>query len=533
VSELPKRRIALALVCLAALAAAPGIKSGFVYDDVSIIANNPLVHDLRLTHRLWSSPYWPAGLLYRPLTVQLFAVEWAAGGGQPLIFHLVSAVLLIAATLLLWRLTERVLPGPAALVAAALFAVHPVHVESVANVVGQAELLAAIFTILCLDRYIVWRIEGPLSGSRRAALAAFTLLAILSKETGYVVPALLVAAEVTVVRSRHRDAWHWRQAMPVFWLQVFCVMAAVLLRIVVLGFSPGAGPSLALRDLTTVERAVGMLSVVPEWMRLLAWPARLQGEYGPPALAVTAIIGREHLMGLLILVMISGLLVWAWRRAPAAALAIVWILIALFPVSNVLTPTGVILAERTLFLPSAGFVLAVGTCWAALGRWSVATPGGRTALLVATTLIVGLGLVRSATRSLVWRDQDRFFSQLVLDAPTTYRAHMLLARHLAHTGRAREAEVKWRRAFDLYQGDPEVHEELGQIYRARGRCDLALPVFESGLARVPDRTTLRSRYIECLLTVGDTARALALANEAVRAGYREFEQTARRLGTEP
>jgi hypothetical protein len=533
VSGLTERRIALALAGLAALAAAPGIANGFVYDDIPIIIDNPLVHDLGLTHRLWSSAYWPAGLLYRPITVQLFALEWAVGGGQPLIFHLVSVGLLIAAVLLLWRLAGRLLPGSAAVVAASLFAVHPVHVESVANVVGQAELLAAVFTLLCLDRFIAWRIQGALSGPRRSALAAFTVLAILSKETGYMIPALLVVAEVTLVRSTRREAWQWHEARPVLSLVLVCVIATVLLRIVVLGLSPGAGPSFTLLGLTTAERVVGMLAIVPEWIRLLAWPARLQGEYGPPALAVTASIGPEHLIGLMILVVTWGLLVWAWGRAPAAAFAIAWVLIALVPVSNVLTPTGVLLAERTLLLPSAGFVLAAGTCWAALQRGAVAIPGGRAALLAAAAGILGLGLAKSASRSLVWRDQDRFFSQLVLDAPTTYRAHMLLARHLAHTGRAREAEVEWRRAFDLYQGDPEVHEELGQIYRARGRCDLALPVFESGLARVPDRTTLRSRYIECLLTVGDTARAVAQANEAVRAGYREFEQTARRLGTEP
>jgi tetratricopeptide (TPR) repeat protein len=219
------------------------------------------------------------------------------------------------------------------------------------------------------------------------------------------------------------------------------------------------------------------------------------------------------------------------RRTPAVALGLAWIGIAILPVSNLLTPTGVVIAERTLFLPSAGMMLALGGGW----EWvrAGARPGFRTALTAGTAILVALGVLRSTERAGVWRDQDRFMTQLMIDAPTVSRAHKLMARHLTKANRRKEAEAAWQRAYGLFQGDPEVHEELGQVYRASGRCQEALPVFDSGLRNHPDRTTLRSRYIECLLFLGDTAAARSLALDAVEQGYPEFEQTVRRLSVRP
>jgi tetratricopeptide (TPR) repeat protein len=122
-------------------------------------------------------------------------------------------------------------------------------------------------------------------------------------------------------------------------------------------------------------------------------------------------------------------------------------------------------------------------------------------------------------------------AQLIIDAPMVSRAHKLVAVHLKGANRQAEAEAAFLRAYELYEGDPETHEELGQIYRASGRCREAIPVFASGLRNHPDRTTLRSRYIECLLVLGDTMTARALAVDAVRQGYREFDQTLHRLSS--
>jgi hypothetical protein len=522
------RWLAFALGFISVLAAATSLENGFVFDDVPIIVENRLVHDLSASARVWSSGYWPAGLLYRPVAIQLFALEWAAGGGSPLAFHLMNVALGVTTVLLFWRLARHLLPPWPAWLAALLFAVHPVHVEVVGNVVGQTELLATGFALLVVDRYLAWRGAGDLSPFQRAALAVLTLLSILSKETGYVTPALLIAVELIVIRRAAGTSWHPHVVVPVFALQAVAVLVGVLLRIAVLGPTTAAGPSAVLRDLPTADRIIGMLAVVPEWARLLVWPAHLQAEYGPPAVAVDGALGIAHLFGAALLIGATVLMVATWRRSPVLCLGVAWIGIALLPVSNILTATGVVLAERTLFLPSAGALLSFGALLVPVfpgeGRARL-----RPAVVAGAAVLALLGLVRSMERQTVWRSQEEFANRLLRDGPTTYRAHLVASSYFAREGRLAEAEQTARRGLELYQGDPQIYEHLGQLLRRDGRCREALPLLTDAVRRFPDQTIARSRLIECTLVVGDSAGALRLAEEAVATGHREFAQTVRRL----
>jgi hypothetical protein len=176
--------LAVALAAAALLSAAPGLGNGFVYDDVPIIVENPIVHELSLAPRVWTSGYWPSGLLYRPLAIQLFALEWAVGGGSPVVFHIVNTLLGLATAFLFWRLARRLLPPWPAWVGALLFAVHPVHVEVVGNAVGQTELLATAFALLVVERYLAWRSAGILTPPQRGALAILTLRPSMKRAAG-------------------------------------------------------------------------------------------------------------------------------------------------------------------------------------------------------------------------------------------------------------------------------------------------------------------------------------------------------------
>jgi len=509
---------------LAAAMALPSLRNEFVYDDALVVLQNPLVHGLAHSRELWQSSYWPAGLLYRPATTQLFALEWTLGGGSPVLFHAVGILLAALTALLVFRLCRRLLPEPAAVLAAVLFALHPVHVEVVAGVVGQAELLAALCALLAVERFLAWSAEGEIAPGRRLLLAGLTLLGILAKETGYVIPLLLAAAHLTAVRQRRERPGN------VYILQAAAVAAGLLLRIMVLGSFAGESPATMLRGLNVGSRAVAMLAVVPEWVRLLLWPAHLQAEYGPPALPVSSLPGAAHIAGLALLIALLLLLLRSWRRQPVLAFGLLWMLLALAPVSNVLAPTGILLAERVLFLPSVGLVIALGVGIAALlPAWRTAPPAARLATVGTGLALLALAGWKAVIRQAAWRSQDAFFAQLQQDAPRTYRAQFVASRYYYGEQRFAEAELAARRALALYPLDPQVHEQLGQVLRVQGRCAEALPILSEGVRLSPEGTTVRSRLIECALAVGDTARARAAATEAVRLGQPEFQHTLDRL----
>ncbi|MGH7593785.1 MAG: glycosyltransferase family 39 protein, partial [Gemmatimonadales bacterium] len=187
--------------------------NSWVQDDLTLIRYAPLAHTLAQPWIHFTQSYWPAPYardLYRPLTSLSFAVEWVLGGGHAVVFRIVSVLLYLGTTLALYRLAKRIVSPGAAWLAAALFAVHPVHVEAVAVAVNQAELIVGALLALLMTAYIDRR-QGELQLSSRWTLAMTGgyLLALLFKEHAILLPALMVTAELTVIR----DLRPWRQRM--------------------------------------------------------------------------------------------------------------------------------------------------------------------------------------------------------------------------------------------------------------------------------------------------------------------------------
>src|SRR2546426_381873 len=144
--------VAAGLVYLSALA------NGFVFDDLVAIKENPIVSQPKLICYAFSTDYWhgtSADLLYRPLTTFSFALNHLVHGMRPLGFHLVNVLLHVLVSLTVYRVVRQLcadcwLP----LLTALLFAVHPIHTDAVASIVGRAELLMALFTLIALSFYI-------------------------------------------------------------------------------------------------------------------------------------------------------------------------------------------------------------------------------------------------------------------------------------------------------------------------------------------------------------------------------------------
>lgn len=484
---------ALAAAAIALLVAAPSLANGFAYDDLPIIVNNPRVTE---PHSLWwhlHQGYWPS-LLYRPLTIWFFSLQWRAGDGSPWTFHAINALLLAANTVLVFRLARAWLPPVIACAAASLFAVHPVHVEAVANVVGQSELLATLGVLAAVVLF-VGAVPGGPRAARRLAIAIATLAACLAKENGFVAPLLLAVAGATVSPER---PWHarWQALAPSFLLASIMGASALGLRAAVLGFGAGDEPALVLRGLSPWQRALTMLGLVPEGLRLLLWPAHLQTEYGPPQYSAATGIGAAQLVGM---ALILGLLWCAWRcrsGQPSITFGIAWAAAALLPVSNLVVPSGVLLAERTLYLPSVGATIAVAGLAGAASAHVRLRPL-RWLLFAGLGAIVVAGAARSVQRAGIWRSNEAVFTQGVSDAPRSYRAWRMLGIHFHGAQRWEAAEVALRRSLTLWDRDPSVYEALGLTLVQLDACDKAIPVLERGIAVDSSRVFARARLFFC------------------------------------
>jgi hypothetical protein len=521
-SGAPRRHAAgiyLWLAGLGVIAAGRALGNGFAFDDVPMIAENAQVQSLAPPWVYAQQSYWPPknlGDAYRPWTVWWFAIQWALGDGAPWVFHLGNLVLTLAVIGLVYRLLAEWLPPIGAAAGAAIFAVHPVHVEANANVVGQGELWMVGFVTAGILWYLRARRRGVWSGADRLIIALCLVLAAASKEQGIVLPGLLIAIEWCLPDD---EPWtrRLRRLAPLYGLLAIVGLGFLAGRYAVLGDMGGGPPAAGLEGLSLAERARVMLPLAADWARLLVWPRDLLAQYSPPAFGLPDGFGRAELLGAGLLLGAVGALL-ARRRHPWLALGIAWILIGLLPVSNLLFPTGVLIAERTLYLPSVGIAVMAG----ALVAWSAADRRRLGATIALTVAVVAAGAARSRSRQPVWRDSPTLFAQTIVDAPRSYRGYLVRAKEVARRDAPDEAARMYQHAAALYEGDPRVFEEWGQLERAAGRCDQAIPIFARGLGHHPRATVLRSRLFECLLTVSDTTGAVEVAEIGLGLGMTEF-----------
>jgi hypothetical protein len=516
-----------ALVLLALATSFTSLWSGFAYDDNGIIKDNARAHALSDFVNFFVTGYWPrelGGSLYRPLTIARFAVQWTVGGGSPLVFHAVNLLLYVALTLTIFGLAQAILAREAAWLAAALFAVHPVHVESVGNAVGQSELMVALCLCVAVLVYLRARRRPQLRASESIGFFLLTLIAAFSKENGIVLPALLAAAEFTVVRDERGWRKRLRVLLPTAILLALAVGIVIAARHWALDALVGEHPFFSLSGLGLGDRSLTVLGIVPIWTRLLLWPAHLQADYGPPDVHVAEGWGGAQTLGLALLVGSLALALLNWRRRPTVPFGLLWLGIALLPASNLLVATGILLAERTLLLPSVGTSLVLAAL--AHTAWQALSPNARVArglALLALTGVLVAGVLRSGLRQLVWRDTETLIAQTVLDAPRNYRAWEMFGNQLASHGQGAAGRKALDRAAALYDKDPGVFEDLGRVTRGEQGCSAAIPVFERVVAMDSRRKETRTRLYLCLLSTGDTNGASILAAEGARLGQWYFQ----------
>ncbi|HYV98304.1 MAG TPA: hypothetical protein VE967_12665 [Gemmatimonadaceae bacterium] len=421
------------------------LRNGFVLDDEGVIVHNPLVHGASGIWRAFAAPYWPGGSgQYRPFVIASFAGEWSIGGGSPALFHALNLAWHAAATVLVYRLARAMLSPGASLIAALVFAAHPVHVEAVANVVGRSELVAAcgVLAALVLHR-------------RRSAWAAFAFaVALLAKENAIVLPALALAADVLLREPRDKTPFPY----ALYGAYAGVIAAWTITIAVVFRHAAFAPPAPFWIGTSVGDRALTMAGVVPVWMRLWFFPLDLSADYSPrltaawPDNAPLAALGAA-----LAVVGVASVLV-LHSRSRRATFAIVWMAIAVLPVSNVLLPTGLIVAERTLYLSSAGAVLLIACCveWLGAKRFAAGVAAG--------VVVIAAGAARTWTRTPVWQSNRALFLDAAQRHPEGAWTHAALARVYAGNGGFDQALAEYRRSIALFDRDPVPWSEA--IYSA-------------------------------------------------------------------
>ena len=526
VTSLRVRRAAGVAALVAVLVYLPALGNGFTLDDIPIVKRNPAAHSIGAALAAFDQPYWNSDIgraLYRPLVVLSFGVDWQLSGGSARWFHAVNLGWHAAATALLVPVIAAYAGPAAALAGGVVFAVHPVHVEAVANVVGRAELMAAtfLFGALLLARAIRRRRgRGASTGALEVALLGAVALALLSKEHAVVAIALLALDDLGT-RAAVGPRMPWRVYAAVLLLTVVWFIG----RWAVEGGESFEAVAPMFRLLGPGGRVSTMLPVVFVLLRLLVWPFDLSPDYDPqvvPRLEHLTVVG---VAGAAVLAAAAALALALWKRRRAASVALLFIGIAWLPTANLLFPTGVVIAERTLYLASAGVALL-----AALGAAEVARRWGARRAILGTALVAVVLAARSATATGLWRSNRDLVLSVLVSHPESYRAHQAAARILTRRGMGREAVAEYGVAVELYPLEYLNLLEAGEAAFEAGNRRLSVQWLRRALEglraqerRDPHHAPTQRMLAFALLRLDSAAAALGPARRAALGAPRDRE----------
>ncbi len=422
----------LAVLTLVAYANAFG--TGFPLDSRALILQDPRVHALsrqNLALILQRTYWWPSGEsgLYRPITTLSYLFNYAILGNaqQAAGYHwfnlLVHGVNVVLVYLLGLRLVRRT--WPAAFIAG-VWAVHPVLTEAVTNIVGRADLLAAFAVLAGLLAYLK---STEAVGWRRlawlAALMAAATIGVFSKESAVVLPGVVLLYEL---------AW-WGDRRPLRGLLaggaalVPPLAALAYQRSVVLSASGPAVFPFTDNPIVGAGFWTGRLTalgVMARSLGLMVWPATLSCDYWYAQIPFARGSVSDWVAWSVVAAAFAAIGVLFWRRRRAAFFAAAFAVLAYLPASNLLFPSGTIMAERLLYLPSVGVMACLVMAVYALGtrvRWTPAAP-------VTLMLIAAAFVVRTWIRNPDWNDELSLAMSAVRTSPNSFKSHEMLAEAL-------------------------------------------------------------------------------------------------------
>jgi tetratricopeptide (TPR) repeat protein len=504
-----------AALAVATLAVYAGVRNhDFVdYDDFSYVVENARLRsglDFRSIARDLVSPYF---MNWSPATMISFRIDFALYELFAPGYLMTNVALHTIASLLLFLAFARATGSiwPSAFVAL-LFAIHPLHVESVAWVSSRKDVLSGAFFAAALFTYTRF-VERPDSPGRKHSVTACVVLALLSKATVVTLPVVLLLLDYWPL-DRLRDPASGR-------LDFARIRAAVIEKKVwfAIAIAVGAitvwvqnlsGTLVLTKELTLGARLHHAIQSYGIYLRQTFWPTDLaafypyEGEYVPSFAASMAIA-----------IAVSAAAFGLRRTRPYLLVGWLWFTITLVPMIGIVQAGLQAQADRYMYLPLIG--LAIAVTWAA--RELPLRGRAQTAVLSALALLVGIALASLArTQVSYWRTTVPLFEHALAVTEDNFLAHKGLAVGLLRTGNYDRAHEHFEHALRIKPGWPPAQIGLGDTAMRSGKCAEAVEHYERALAVEPHQVNALIALGSCYIKLGRPAEALPHLERAQQLG---------------
>jgi protein O-mannosyl-transferase len=496
---------AVFLMLLPAIAYLPATRAGFIWDDDAHVTNSAPLRAAGGLRQIWFKI--GATPQYYPLVHTSFWLEYQLWGLEPRGYHVTNIVLHALSAVVLWRILAR-LNVPGAWFAAAIFAIHPVHVESVAWISERKNVLSGIFYLSAAYAYLAWALSAQ--GPRRRSLYALSfflyLAALLSKTVTCTLPIMLLLI-LWWKRGRigRRDLL---SVLPFLVAGLIGGLATVWMEKHIVG---ATGTNWTL---TPVERGLiaGRVAWFYAWK--LIWPQPLMFIY--PRWQVEAAQLWQYVFPVGIMALLAAL--WLLRvrlgRGPITAVAL--FLIALWPASSFFAVYPMVFSfvmDHFQYLASISLIVlfvSLASTWAIKNRAARAMR-----IAVGLALIVVLSLL-THERCQAFRDAKSLWLDTLAKNPAAWMAHNNLAMELLNQGDLQGAKRHFESALELRPQSARTHNNLGGLLVVRRQYPAAVKHFEEALRIEPNFVGAHLNLCKALVTTGDIRQAMTHYLQALR-----------------
>ena len=498
----------------------PVWQAGFIWDDDSFLSGNPLIRQAGGLWRFWFSTAAPD---YFPMTSTMLWLEWRLWGANPLGYHLVNVLLHALSAVVLWRVLQR-LKIPGAGLAAAIFAVHPVNVESVAWITERKNTLSMLFYLLSLSCYLRFDDLTAQPGSRithhvarpfpssilhppSSLLYALSLLAfalaLLSKTAVAPLPLVLLGlAWWRRGRVGLKDAW---RSVPFFAL-------AAVAGLISLWFqyhrAIGASMMAEVRNDSFWSRLAGAGWAFWFYFYKALLPVNLSFIY--PRWQVDATRAWSYAPGLLVVA--AFLVCWRFRRRWGRAMlfGLGYFALLLLPILGFLSIYFMrfsLVADHWQYFAIIGPIALV----AAGISGALGFPGTRPAWLawaVSGALVLVLGVL-TGRQAMMYTDLETLWVTTLARNPAASLAHNNLGKLLFERGRVDEAVAHFQQALALRPNAADVHANLASALLEQGQVEEAIAHCQQALKTQPDSAPAHNNLGNALFRKGRVNEAIA------------------------
>jgi tetratricopeptide (TPR) repeat protein len=506
--------LAAACIVLAAAAMFPSLRNGFTtWDDPQYVLENPLVRSLSpgSVVTMFTTPEYAGN--YHPVTLLAIAAQYAAFGASPSGYHMVSLLLHIIATLLVYRIVGSLARSPlAAFAAAALFAVHPLHLEPVAWIADQKDLLCAVFYLGAVLAYVRYR-EGADRRRLYTAVLPLFALSLLSKGVAVTLPVVLLLVDM------HRDGRvtvaALKEKLPHFAL-------SVLFGVLAIRAQAAAGAMAAVEIDTPVEKLLYASQGYVLYIVKLFVPYGLSPWYPYPVGAP----GYYWMFPLIAAGVAVAAIVWR-KRAPMLFLGVAWYTVTVAPVLQAMQVGNAMMADRYAYLPSVGILLIMGWRFAAIVELYGKKKAKHLPSIAAGVYILTLAAF-TFTLAPLWKDGATLWTRVIERYPTSAKGWFNRGHAYHNAGNFTQAVSDYDRTLELSPGYPYAWSNRGLSRLFLGDRARALEDFDRELRTRPADPDVRFWRANVLALIGRYDEAAADLTTVLESKPGNFEATVRR-----